>query len=89
MRELGVGGMGAVYLAERVDEFRQQVAIKVLRRGLDSDMVVTRFRYERQILAGLDHPNIARLLDGGATEDGRPSSGRRFWKHSGAAGCWS
>ncbi len=71
-REIGAGGMGAVYLAERVDEFQQKVALKLMRRGMDSRMVVSRFRYERQILAGLDHPNIARLLDGGATGDGRP-----------------
>jgi serine/threonine protein kinase len=71
-REIGSGGMGAVYLAERVDEFQQKVAVKLMRRGMDSRTVVSRFRYERQILAGLDHPNIARLLDGGATEDGRP-----------------
>jgi tetratricopeptide (TPR) repeat protein len=70
--EIGSGGMGSVYLAQRVDEFRQKAAIKLMRRGMDSRLVVSRFRYERQILAGLDHPNIARLLDGGATEDGRP-----------------
>jgi non-specific serine/threonine protein kinase/serine/threonine-protein kinase len=70
-REIGRGGMGAVYLAERADEqFRQQVAIKVIRRGLDSDFVTNRFRHERQILASFDHPNIARLIDGGTTEDG-------------------
>jgi eukaryotic-like serine/threonine-protein kinase len=71
-REIGSGGMGSVYLAERVDDFTQKVAIKLMRPGMDSRMVVSRFRHERQILAGLDHPNIARLLDGGATEDGRP-----------------
>src|ERR1051326_1625141 len=72
LREIGTGGMGSVYLAERVDEFRQKVALKLMRRDMDSRMVISRFRYERQILAGLDHPNIARLLDGGATDDGRP-----------------
>ena len=72
VREIGVGGMGAVYLAERTDEFRQQVALKLMALGTDSRMVVSRFRHERQILAGLEHPNIARLLDGGATSDGRP-----------------
>jgi serine/threonine-protein kinase len=71
--ELGRGGMGAVYLAERDDgQFTQRVAVKVLHRGLDSADVVRRFRAERQILAALDHPNIARLLDGGVTADGRP-----------------
>ena len=73
IRELGHGGMGAVYLAERADgQFKQFVALKLIRRGLEHGEVLRRFRYERQILAGLDHPNIARLLDGGATEDGTP-----------------
>src|SRR5207245_3007941 len=64
--------MGSVYLAQRVDEFQEKAALKLIRSGLDSRLVVSRFRHERQILAELDHPNIARLLDGGATEDGRP-----------------
>jgi|CXWL01.1.fsa_nt_gi serine/threonine-protein kinase len=70
---LGRGGMGAVYLARRADDVYQQVvAIKILQRGLESSEGVARFRSERQILAGLEHPNIARLLDGGNTGDGRP-----------------
>ncbi len=73
LREIGRGGMGTVYLAVRADdEFQQQVAIKLLKRGMDSDELLRRFRQERQILASLDHPNIARLLDGGATPQGRP-----------------
>lgn len=73
VREIGRGGMGAVYLAERADqEFEQTVAIKVVRRGMDTDEIVRRFRSERQILAHLDHPNIAKLFDGGTTADGRP-----------------
>ncbi len=73
LREIGRGGMGAVYLAERADgEFNRQVAVKVLRRGLDTDDVLARFRAERQILASLEHPYIARLFDGGATPGGRP-----------------
>ncbi|MEM7349278.1 MAG: serine/threonine-protein kinase [Acidobacteriota bacterium] len=73
VRQLGRGGTSTVYLAVRVDEmYRQKVAIKLLRRGLDTDDVLRRFRQERQILAGLDHPHIARLLDGGTAEDGRP-----------------
>jgi non-specific serine/threonine protein kinase/serine/threonine-protein kinase len=72
VREIGEGGMGAVYLAERVDEFQQKVALKLLHREIASRAVISRFRHERQILAGLDHPNLARLLDGGATEDGQP-----------------
>jgi serine/threonine protein kinase len=73
VRELGEGGMGSVYLAVRADDqYEKEVAIKVVKRGLDADDIRRRFRHERQILAGLDHPNIARLIDGGATEDGRP-----------------
>ena len=70
---LGSGGMGAVYLAYRADKsYNKQVAIKVIHRGMESDRILQRFRRERQIIASLDHPNIARLLDGGATDDGRP-----------------
>jgi len=72
VREIDRGGMGAVYLAVRDDEFEQEVAVKVVKRGMDTDAVLRRFRYERQILAFLNHGNIAKLLDGGATEDGRP-----------------
>jgi len=73
IREIGRGGMGAVWLAERADgQFYQQVAIKLLHAGSENEEVIRRFRHERQILASLDHPNIARLLDGGTTEDGRP-----------------
>ncbi|HEX8354848.1 MAG TPA: protein kinase, partial [Pyrinomonadaceae bacterium] len=65
VREIGRGGMGAVYLAERADgEFRQRVAVKLIKRGMDTDFILRRFRNERQILATLDHPYIARLLDG-------------------------
>jgi eukaryotic-like serine/threonine-protein kinase len=72
-REIGSGGMGVVYVAERADDaFRRRVAIKVIRRGMDTDFILRRFRYERQILAALDHPNIARLHDGGATDTGLP-----------------
>src|SRR5205085_7585758 len=53
-------------------EFRQKVAIKLIKRGMDTDFIIRRFRHERQILANLDHPNIARLLDGGTTENGLP-----------------
>ena len=73
VREIGRGGMGAVYLAERADgEFRQQVAVKVIRQTLGGDEVRRHFKRERQILASLNHPNIARLLDGGVSEDGEP-----------------
>ncbi len=72
LRKLGEGGMSRVYLAVREDGFQRLVALKVIRRGLKSDDLLHRFRTERQILAGLDHPNIAKLLDGGSTEDGLP-----------------
>jgi serine/threonine-protein kinase len=73
IREIGRGGMGTVYLAQRADEeYEKLVAIKVVRRGMDTEDILRRFRNERQILASLDHPNIARLLDGGTTEDGLP-----------------
>jgi serine/threonine-protein kinase len=73
VRELGRGGMGAVYLAERADgQFAQRVALKLIRRGLDGDAVHARFLRERQILARLQHPGIARLGDGGITDGGQP-----------------
>jgi serine/threonine protein kinase/Tfp pilus assembly protein PilF len=73
LSELGHGGMGVVYLAARADEqYQKRVALKVIKSGLDRDEVVRSFRRERQILAGLEHPNIARFLDGGTTEDGLP-----------------
>lgn len=73
IRLVGQGGMSSVYEAVRSDgEFRQRVAIKVLKRGMDTDSLLLRFRAEREILAGFSHPNIARLLDGGALPDGRP-----------------
>jgi serine/threonine protein kinase/Flp pilus assembly protein TadD len=73
VRELGRGGMGTVFLAERADgQFEKQVAIKILNRGADTAEILRRFRAERQILAKLDHPGIARLLDAGTTDDGLP-----------------
>ncbi len=72
VRLINSGGMGEVYLATRVDDYREQVAIKVMRLGLASTGMVRRFQRERQMLAVLDHPNISRLLDGGTTESGLP-----------------
>ena len=73
VREIGRGGMGSVYQAVRIDDqYIRSVAIKFIAQGTDSDEALTRFRTERQILASLQHPNIAALLDGGATPDGRP-----------------
>jgi serine/threonine-protein kinase len=73
VRKLGSGGMGDVYLAERADdEYQQRVALKIVRGGLFSPQIQSRLRMERQILATLQHPNIARLLDGGRAPDGTP-----------------
>jgi len=72
-RLIGYGGMGAVYEGSRADdEYHKRVAIKFLRRGMEGDLAIRRFRYERQILANLNHRNIAALLDGGVTPDGQP-----------------
>ncbi len=72
-RCIGKGGMGTVYAASRADkEYTKEVAIKLVRQGMDTEDILRRFRQERQVLAGLDHPNIARLLDGGTTEEGLP-----------------
>jgi len=73
VRRLGQGGMAAVFLAERADDaYQKEVAVKLVRPGLDSQDVLSRFRHERQTLASLDHPNIVRLLDGGTTPEGSP-----------------
>jgi eukaryotic-like serine/threonine-protein kinase len=71
--KIGRGGMGTVYLAERDDNtYESRVAVKILRRGMDTEDILARFRIERQILARLNHPNITHLLDGGIISDGRP-----------------
>lgn len=73
LRHVGTGGMGSVYAAARVDRaYQRLVAIKVVNPGMDSQAILGRFLRERQMLAGLDHPNIARLLDGGTTDHGLP-----------------
>lgn len=73
IREIGHGGMAVVYLGERDDQnYRKQVAIKMVKPGIDTEQVLHRFRNERQTLAALDHPNIVKLLDGGSSEDGSP-----------------
>ncbi len=73
VRLVGTGGMGAVYEAVRADDqYRKRVAIKLVQRGLDSELTLARFRRERQILASLEHRNIATLVDGGITPDGQP-----------------
>lgn len=73
VQQIGVGGMGNVYLAERADgQFEQKVALKLIKLGLNSEDILKRFESERQILARLQHPNIAQLFDGGLAADGRP-----------------
>jgi len=72
LRQLGEGGCGVVYLAEQEEPVRRRVAFKVIKLGMDTKSVIARFDAERQALAMMDHPNIAKVLDGGATEAGRP-----------------
>ncbi|MCB0753031.1 MAG: protein kinase, partial [Ignavibacteriae bacterium] len=73
IKEIATGGMGSVFLAERCDGiFEQKVALKIIKPGLSTIPIIRRFQHERQILANLQHPNIARLFDGGVTEDRRP-----------------
>lgn len=70
-KKIGSGGMGEVFLAERADgQFEQQVALKIIKRGMNSESILSRFSQERKLLATLNHPHIARIIDGGMTEDG-------------------
>jgi len=69
---IGEGGCGVVYMAEQEELVRRRVALKVIKLGMDTKSVIARFEAERQALAMMDHPNIARVLDGGTTETGRP-----------------
>jgi serine/threonine protein kinase len=72
LQKLGEGGCGVVYMAEQIDPVRRRVALKVIKLGMDTKQVIARFEAERQALALMDHPNIARVLDAGATTNGRP-----------------
>src|SRR4029453_17644880 len=72
LQKIGEGGMGVVYMAEQEEPVRRRVALKIIKLGMDTRQVVARFEAERQALALMDHPNIARVLDGGATDAGRP-----------------
>ena len=72
LEKIGEGGMGVVYMAEQIEPVTRRVALKIIKLGMDTKQVVARFEAERQALAMMDHPNIARVLDGGATETGRP-----------------
>ena len=72
LEKVGEGGCGVVYVAEQTEPVRRRVALKVIKLGMDTKQVVARFEAERQALAMMDHPNIAKVLDAGATENGRP-----------------
>src|SRR5436190_4105573 len=72
LQQIGEGGCGIVYMAEQEEPVRRRVALKVIKLGMDTKSVIGRFEVERQALALMDHPNIARVLDAGATETGRP-----------------
>src|SRR5262245_62970596 len=72
LERIGQGGYGVVYLAQQEEPVRRQVALKVIKLGMDTASVVARFEAERQALAVMDHPNIARVFDAGATDAGRP-----------------
>ena len=72
LKQIGEGGMGSVYLAQQFDPVKRQVALKVIKLGMDSHEVISRFEAERQMLAIMEHPNISKVLDGGTTEQGRP-----------------
>jgi serine/threonine protein kinase len=72
LEQIGEGGMGVVFMAEQVHPVRRRVALKIIRPGMDTKQVIARFEAERQALAMMDHPNIARVLEAGATDAGRP-----------------
>jgi serine/threonine-protein kinase len=72
LEEIGEGGMGVVYMAEQTQPVRRKVALKIIKPGMDTKQVIARFEAERQVLALMDHPNIARVLEAGTTESGRP-----------------
>ena len=72
LQEIGEGGFGLVFMAEQLEPVQRKVALKIIKAGMDTREVIARFEAERQALALMDHPNIARVLDAGATESGRP-----------------
>src|SRR4029077_8305355 len=72
LEEIGEGGMGTVWVAEQTQPVRRKVAVKLIKAGMDSKSVIARFEAERQALAVMDHPNIAKVLDGGLPQSGRP-----------------
>src|SRR5437867_7165402 len=78
LEKLGEGGCGVVYMAEQEEPMRRRVALKIIKLGMDTRSVIARFQAERQALALMDHLNIAKVLDAGATETGRPYSVREL-----------
>src|SRR5262249_42733122 len=72
VEQIGEGGMGTVWMAQQTEPVRRLVAVKLIKAGMDSRQVIARFEAERQALALMDHPNIARVLDGGTIDTGRP-----------------
>ena len=72
LQRIGEGGYGVVYMAEQQEPIRRKVALKIIKLGMDTKQVIARFEAERQALALMEHPNIAKVLDAGATETGRP-----------------
>ncbi|MHC4330530.1 MAG: serine/threonine protein kinase, partial [Planctomycetota bacterium] len=72
LEEIGEGGMAVVYMAEQQEPIRRKVALKIIKLGMDTKQVIARFEAERQVLAMMDHPNVAKVLDAGATDAGRP-----------------
>jgi serine/threonine protein kinase len=75
LQKIGEGGCGVVYMAEQEEPVRRRVALKVIKLGMDTNSVIARFESERQALAMMDHPNIAKVFDAGATEAPHPASG--------------
>ncbi len=78
LERIGEGGMGVVYLAEQREPIKRRVAIKVIKRGMDTEQVIARFETERQALALMNHPNIAHVFDAGSTEEGRDLTPRSW-----------
>ena len=89
LEKIGEGGCGVVYHAEQEEPVRRRVALKVIKLGMDTKSVIARFEAERQVLAMMDHPNIAKMLDAGATETGRPMARSRTQGRPDAVPSWS
>src|SRR5277367_4946890 len=88
LKRIGEGGMGEVWLAEQTQPVRRRVAVKLIKAGMDTREVVGRFESERQALALMDHPAIAKVFDAGATQEGRPYFAMKTRKPSSRRACW-